>query len=215
MKCSCLHGNTTGVVYLFVFNNWEIFISGGFSSFLPWKSSPKVQGEKDFFFFFSLKFLLWQKWYSPSRSGISAQSHGSALWCPRSSRHLQMISSSPIWDSFREPGPALRLLLLWALPGSLPQIPGVGLGSVIWHWPPERHTETHYHLLTQLLFSFLRTGICTVFNANRGNTFIALSKKFWCYKVMFRKSEQLNPSASAGPALLMLLGWENILKVSS
>lgn len=43
---------------------------------------------------------------------------------------------------------------------------------------PKRHMEARYHLLTQLLFSFLMTGICTVFNANRGNTFIALSKKF-------------------------------------
>lgn len=39
------YGNTTGLVYLFAFNNWEMFPSDGFSWFSSMKTLPEVQGE--------------------------------------------------------------------------------------------------------------------------------------------------------------------------
>lgn len=202
-----MHGNAARVVYLFAFNNWELFTSKVFSWFSSTKILPRGQGKKDEVFVFSLKFLLWQKHLPPVRNKISAQSWRSvlcdrSLQCPEELQAFAKEQQFPGWGLVQGTGTIMsRLFVLWAAPGNLPRILGAGLGSVIWHWPPERHMEAHYHLLTQLLFSFLMTEICTVFNANRGNTFIALSKKFWCFKAMVRKLEWLNSSVSVHPAL--------------
>lgn len=156
--------------------------------FLPWKSSQRGQGKQDEVFVFSLKLLLWQKHLPAARNQTRLRAGGQCCGtdlpvCKRAS-----IPRLGQWDQHVE---VVHVLSLSRKPPSDSWLCDLALTP----W------KSHYHLLTQLLFSFLMTEICTVFNANRGNTFIALSKKFWWFKAMVRKLEWLNSSVSAHPAL--------------
>lgn len=71
---------------------------------------PKVQGGKDmiFFFFFLIKMLAFGKNTTLQQEVKYLPGPGTQpcmLTAPVPAEHLQMISSSPGWDSLEEPGP--------------------------------------------------------------------------------------------------------------